>query len=133
MTLQSKPFVSVVTPVFNTEKYLAECIESVIGQTYDNLEYVIVNNLSTDRSLEIAEHYAERDSRIRIYSNARFLNQMQNWNHSMRQISPESKYCKVVHADDWLFPECIARIVVYPGKLLVICFRGATIITGEQQ
>jgi glycosyltransferase involved in cell wall biosynthesis len=110
MALQAQPLVSVVTPVYNTEKYLAECIESVLAQTYENWEYVIVNNCSTDRSLEIAQHYAQQDARIRIHDNAKFLNQMQNWNHAMRQISPESKYCKVVHADDWLFPECLARM-----------------------
>ena len=111
MNLNSQPLVSVVTPVYNTEKYLAECIESVLAQTYRNWEYVIVNNCSTDRSLEIAQQYARQDARIRIYDNTEFLGQFQNWNHAMRQISPESKYCKVVHADDWLFPECIARMV----------------------
>jgi glycosyltransferase involved in cell wall biosynthesis len=111
MGLTSQPLVSVVTPVYNTEKYLAECIESVLAQTYEHWEYVIVNNCSTDRSLEIAQRYADRDARIRLCDNDGFLNQMQNWNHAMRQISPDSKYCKVVHADDWLFPECIARMV----------------------
>ncbi|MCR4405507.1 MAG: glycosyltransferase [Anaerolineae bacterium] len=107
----SEPLVSVVTPVYNAEPYLAECIESVLAQTYRNWEYIIVNNRSTDRSLEIAEHYARQDARIRVHNNREFLKQFQNWNHAMRQISPASKYCKVVHADDWLFPECIARMV----------------------
>jgi glycosyltransferase involved in cell wall biosynthesis len=111
MDFESQPLVSVVTPVYNTGKYLAECIESVVAQTYDHWEYVIVNNCSTDRSLEIARHYAEGDARIRIHDNDRFLNQMQNWNHALRLISPQSKYCKVVHADDWLFPECIRCMV----------------------
>jgi glycosyltransferase involved in cell wall biosynthesis len=111
MDTGSQPLVSVVTPVYNCEKYLAECIESVIAQTYKNWEYVIVNNCSTDRTLEIARHYAQQDPRIRVHDNDEFLKQFQNWNHAMRQISPESKYCKVVHADDWLFPECIAHMV----------------------
>lgn len=111
MTLTSQPLVSVVTPLYNTEKYLAECIESVIAQTYKNWEYLIVNNCSTDRSLEMVQHYAQKNTRIRIHNNTEFLNQMQNWNHAMRQISPKSKYCKVVHADDWLFPECLTRMV----------------------
>jgi glycosyltransferase involved in cell wall biosynthesis len=111
MTVDSLPLVSVVTPLYNTEKYLAECIESVLAQTYQNWEYIIVNNCSTDRSLDIAQRYAEQDSRIRLHNNDIFLSAIQNWNHSLRQISTASKYCKVVHADDWLFPECITRMV----------------------
>lgn len=111
MALQAQPLVSVVTPVYNTEKYLAECIASVLAQTYENWEYVIVNNCSTDRSLEFAQHYARQDNRVRVHDNAEFLGQFKNWNHAMRLISAEGKYCKVVHADDWLFPECIARMV----------------------
>ena len=111
MAMKPQPLVSVVTPVYNTEKYLPECIESVLGQTYPNWEYVIVNNCSTDKSLEIAKRYVQENPRIRVHDNITFLNQMQNWNHSMHQISSESKYCKVVHADDWLFPECLDRMV----------------------
>lgn len=111
MNLKSQPLVSIVTPVYNTEKYLAECIESVLAQTYDNWEYLIVNNCSTDRTLEIARHYAQQDSRIHIHNNEKFLKQMPNWNHAMRQISADSKYCKVLHADDWLMTTCISRMV----------------------
>ncbi len=54
MTLHGQPLVGVVTPVYNGEDFLAQCIESVLGQTYEHYEYFIVNNCSTDRSLEIA-------------------------------------------------------------------------------
>lgn len=111
MDLQTQPLVSVVTPVYNGAKYLAECIESVLAQTYQNWEYTIVNNCSTDQTLEIAQRYAEQDARIRIHDNTQFLTAIQNFNHAMHQISPASKYCKVVHADDWLFPDCITQMV----------------------
>jgi glycosyltransferase involved in cell wall biosynthesis len=111
MVSDEQPFVSIVTPLYDTEKYVGECIQSILAQTYRNWEYVIVNNFSTDKSLEIAQQYSQKDSRIRIHNNAKFLNQLENWNHSLRQISVKSKYCKIVHADDWLFPECIARMV----------------------
>lgn len=124
---QTEPLVSVVTPVYNTEKYLAECIESVLGQTYRNFEFIIVDNQSKDRSLEIARGYAERDDRIRIVENEVFLGQMPNWNRSMRLVSPESMYCKVVHADDWLFPECLEAMVAcgedHPSVGLVGAYR----------
>lgn len=108
---QTGPLVSVVTPVYNGEKYLAECIESILAQTYTNWEYIIVNNCSTDRTLDIAHHYEQHDPRIRVHNNDVFLDMLPNWNHAMRQISKASTYCKVVHADDCLFPECIAQMV----------------------
>lgn len=111
MSLHSHPLVSVVTPFFNTESYLAECIESVLAQTYGNWEYVLVNNCSTDRSYEIARSYAEREPRIRLIKNDVFLGQVQNYNHALRHISDESRYCKIVQADDWLFPECLAEMI----------------------
>ena len=109
--LKQEPLISVVTPVYNGETYLSECIESVLAQTYKNWEYVIVNNCSTDRTLDIAEAYTEKDARIRVYTNKSFLQLIPNWNHALQQISPSSKYCKVVHADDWLFPDCIRQMV----------------------
>ena len=111
MPVDGLPLVSVVTPVYNGEKYLAECIESVLAQTYRNWEYIIVNNCSTDRTTDIAQRYARQDTRIRIHTNQEFVSAIQNHNIAFRQISPASKYCKVVHADDWLFPECIMRMV----------------------
>ena len=122
---QNEPLVTVATPVYNTEKYLAECIESVLGQTYRNFEYLIVDNQSMDRSLEIALRYAERDDRIRIHSNEAFLAQMPNWNHALRLISPESAYCKIVHADDWLFPTCLEEMVACARRNPTVGWVGA--------
>lgn len=113
MSLQppSLPLVSIVTPAFNEEQYLAECIESILAQTYSNWDYTIVNNCSTDRTLEVAQTYAAKDQRIRIHSNGPFLPALANLNRAYRQISPASKYCKMVLADDWIFPECLECMV----------------------
>lgn len=111
MNITQDPMVSIVTPVYNEEEYLAECIESVLAQTYRNWELTIVNNCSTDRSLEIAHRYAIKDSRIRIHENKRFLNMIANHNLALRQISPASKYCKVVLGDDWIFAGCLEKMV----------------------
>src|SRR5271167_4723106 len=97
------PFVSVVTPFHNTKDYLAECIESVLRQTYCNWEYILVNNCSTDRSVEIAEHYVRlHPDRLRLEHNAVFVSQVQNYNQALRLISARSKYCKFVQADDFI-------------------------------
>jgi glycosyltransferase involved in cell wall biosynthesis len=116
-----------MTPVYNGEAYLAECIESVLNQSYRNFEYIIVNNHSSDRTLEIAEKYAKLDSRIRIRTNDRLVPVMENHNIGLNLISPESAYCKVVCADDMIFPTCIEKLVrcgeENPGVGLVGCYQ----------
>lgn len=111
MKTEQKPMVSVVTPVYNMGAYLCECIESVLAQTYDNFEYIIVNNCSTDDSLRIALDYAKKDPRIRIHNNDEFVSVIDNHNIAFRLISPLAKYCKVVSADDYIFSECLMRMV----------------------
>ncbi|MDE3178650.1 MAG: glycosyltransferase family 2 protein [Acidobacteriota bacterium] len=111
MDSQSLPLVSVVTPVYNCAEYLAECIESVLAQTYSNWDYTVVDNCSTDGSAEIARAYAAKDSRIRVIQNRQFLRAVANHNVALRQISSESKYCKVVFGDDWMFPHCLEEMV----------------------
>lgn len=111
MSTHGQPLVSVVTPVYNGEAYLAECIESVLKQTYQNYEYIIVNNCSTDRTLQIALDYAKRDSRIRVHNNEKFVAVIANHNIAFGLISSGAKYCKVVSADDYVFPGCIERMV----------------------
>jgi glycosyltransferase involved in cell wall biosynthesis len=106
-----EPLVSVVTPVYNGALHLRECIESVLAQTYSNWEYIILNNCSTDDTLKIAREYADVDKRIRVYDSAEFLPIIANHNRAFRLISAESKYCKVVSADDFIFPECLSRMI----------------------
>jgi len=107
----TEPFVSVVTPVYNGEKFLTEAIESVLAQTYPFREYIIVDNSSTDQTGEIAQHYAVHDERIQVIHNKELLPIMDIWNFAIQQISELSKYCKVLHADDLIFPECIALML----------------------
>jgi glycosyltransferase involved in cell wall biosynthesis len=106
-----KPLVSVVTPVYNEAEFLRECIESVLAQTYENWDYTIVDNRSTDRSAEIAAEYALRDSRIKLVKNQTFVSAIENHNNAFREISPSSTYCKLLSGDDWLYPEFIAKSV----------------------
>lgn len=62
------PLVSLVIPVYNSERYLAQCLDSIMGQTWDNLDIVCVNDGSKDNSLGILERYAVLDKRIRVFS-----------------------------------------------------------------
>lgn len=104
------PLVSVVTPFYNSAAYLGQCIESVLGQTRGDFEYVLVDNCSTDDSREIAQSFSGRDPRIRLLGNDTFLTQVQNYNHALERISPDTRYVKLVQADDWLFPTCLAEM-----------------------
>src|SRR6266404_5992434 len=131
LAIENQPLVSVVTPVYNGQEFLADCIESVLGQTYENWEYTIVNNCSTDRTLEIARSYAARDSRIHVHENQDFLPIIQNHNHAIRQISPYSKYCKVVLADDWISPDCIMKMVALAEKNPCVGLVGAYGLLGD--
>jgi glycosyltransferase involved in cell wall biosynthesis len=111
MKSPSMPLVSIITPVYNGDKYLNECIESAINQTYPNWEYIILNNCSTDCTLQIAEGYSAKDERIRVFSNSKLVDALRNHNIALTKISRDSKYVKILHADDRLFPECIEKMV----------------------
>jgi len=132
MKLESQPLVSVVTPVYNCAEYLSECIESVLAQTYQNWNYTIVNNCSTDGTAEIARRYAARDPRIRVFENQEFLRAVQNHNHALRQISPASKYCKIVFADDWIFPACLEEMVALAEEHPSVGIVGAYGLKGRE-
>jgi glycosyltransferase involved in cell wall biosynthesis len=111
MQSNDNPLVSVLIPAYNCEPYLRECLESVLRQTYPNWECLVVNNCSTDRTLSIAEEFAARDPRVRIHNNVEFVRAARNHNNAFERMSPRSKYCKLVQADDWIFPECLERMV----------------------
>jgi glycosyltransferase involved in cell wall biosynthesis len=135
--IASEPLVSIVTPFYNTHEFLEECIESVLRQTYRNWEYVLVNNCSTDGSSEIAAKYqSQYPDKIRLIHTESFLSQVQNYNFSLNCISPNSKYCKMVQADDWLFPDCISEMIdlaeAHPSVGIVAAYRleGAEIQLG---
>lgn len=65
------PKVSICIPIYNVEKYIGECLESLINQSYSNLEIILINDCTPDRSIKIAAKYANQDSRIRILEHDR--------------------------------------------------------------
>ena len=67
--MKNKPLVSVIMPVYNTKEFVWEAIESILNQTFEEFEFIIVDDWSTDGSYEICEKYAKKDKRIRLYKN----------------------------------------------------------------
>jgi glycosyltransferase involved in cell wall biosynthesis len=132
MRLDSEPLVSVFTPFHNSEDTLAESIESVLGQSYANFEYVLADNCSSDGSLAIAEHYAKVDARVRVLRYREFIGQLANYNRAIREMSAESRYCKIVQADDWIFPECLTAMVSVGEENPTVGIVSAFAIEGER-
>ena len=93
------PKISIIVPVYNVENYVSKCIESIINQTYKNLEIIIVNDGSTDRSGDICEYYAKQDDRIiLIHQDNQGLSMARN--NALDIISGD--YVGFVDSDDWI-------------------------------
>ena len=112
---ESYPLVSIGVPVYNGDKYLSECLESIHNQTYQNWECFIINNRSTD-SLQIALSFEEKNRRFKVITNPEFVDMTTNFNNTIKPVSPDAKYFKVVCADDWIFPEYLEKMVDDPWK-----------------
>lgn len=123
------PLVSVVTPFYNSAPFLSQCIESVLAQRDANLEYVLLDNCSDDGSSEIATRHAKLDPRIRLIRNQSLLPQVPNYNAALSHIAANARYVKVVEADNWVFPDCVARMVELAEanpRVGVVCSYNAT-------
>lgn len=100
--------ISVIIPVYNVEKYLRKCLESVCSQTYTNLEIIVVDDGSTDSSGEICDEYAERDSRIVVIHKSN--GGLADARNAGLDIAT-GQYIGFVDSDDWI--ECDMYEVLY--------------------
>ncbi len=94
--------VSVIVPVFNTEKYLPICLESLIGQTLHDIEIICINDGSTDGSLKSLEKYAEKDNRIKVLSQE---NSKQGAARNRGLEIAKGEFVTFVDSDDWIEPD----------------------------
>jgi len=105
----SKPLVSVLMTAYNREQYIADAIESVLASTYEYFELLIVDDCSTDSSLEIARGYAKTDNRIVVYANEENKGQFPNRNYAASLA--KGKYIKYLDSDDIIYPHGLAVMV----------------------
>lgn len=101
MKSSTNPLVSVLMTAYNRERYIADAIQSVLDSTYTNLELIIVDDRSSDRTVEIASDFAKRDSRIRLYVNEINLGDYPNRNEAA--VYATGKYLKYLDSDDKIF------------------------------
>lgn len=90
---------SVIIPVFNAEKYLVNCIESILNQSYENFELLLVNDGSSDNSGYICDTYAEKDKRVKVFHTSNFgVSSARN----LGLQNSSGEYILFVDADDWI-------------------------------
>ena len=106
---------SIIIPVYNVEKYLRECLDSVISQSFKNLEIICIDDCSTDTSLDILREYARNDKRITIIRNKQNLGVGLTRNIGLKVSS--GNYVHFLDPDDWLLNKSVyANILQYIEK-----------------
>ncbi|MGQ4665885.1 glycosyltransferase family 2 protein [Metabacillus halosaccharovorans] len=102
------PTISVIIPVFNVEKYLNRCVNSILNQSFQDIEIILINDGSTDKSGIICDEYAQKDPRIRVIhkKNARVSAAR---NDGIRMA--KGKYVSFIDSDDWIEPEMYQEMV----------------------
>ena len=93
------PKISIIIPVYNTEKYLKQCLDSIINQTFKDFECICINDGSTDNSLTILHEYSKKDNRIKII-NQKNSGSSVSRNNGIKQAL--GQYVSFIDADDWI-------------------------------
>lgn len=110
---------SIIVPVYNSEKYLKRCLDSIINQTYSNLEIILINDGSTDSSKSICEEYCKKDIRIKMYSQEN-CGPSSARNIGIKKASGE--YIMFVDSDDKLETNILEKLALFIPKYdIVIC------------
>lgn len=117
--MKNNPLISILLPVYNTSAYLHQCLDSVLAQTYTNLQVVLVDDGSKDNSLEICQQYAAKDSRIEVYHQE---NQGVATARNVLLSKIKGDYFLFVDSDDWIEPIMVeyllSRAIVYKAEMV---------------
>jgi glycosyltransferase involved in cell wall biosynthesis len=106
-----RPDVSILMPVHNGERFLAQALDSLLGQTFPALEIIIVDDGSTDATIEIARSFAAKDARVRVFSHPVNRGAPSARNTALRNVSPTSLYVMNHDCDDVSLPGMVERLV----------------------
>lgn len=115
----SEVIVSVIIPVYNSERYIEKCITSIINQTYKNIELILVNDGSTDNSLKILEKYKKIDARVKVINRE---NRGSVYSRLEGLYIAKGKYIMFIDSDDWLddiaIEESLQTLIKYDADML---------------
>ena len=121
ITLTKKPLISIIVPVYNVDNYLARCIDSILCQTHENLEVILVDDGSTDKSGDICDSYARSDARVRV------IHQKNAGVSSARNAGLDvagGVWIGFIDSDDWVMPTMYEKLLsaaVGNDKQLAFC------------
>jgi glycosyltransferase involved in cell wall biosynthesis len=101
--------VSICIPTYNGTRYLKECLDSALAQTFEDFEVVVVDDGSTDSTMDVARQYSRSDGRVRVWRNERNLGLVENWNRCVGLARGE--WVKFLFQDDLLEPSCLERML----------------------
>ena len=105
--------ISIIVPVYNVEKYIAECIESVLNQNFEDYELILVDDGSKDNSLSICREYAEKDERIRVFSKENGgVSSARNFGFD----KAEGEYITFIDSDDYVSPDYCSILLSYMNE-----------------
>ena len=130
--MNSQPKISVIVPVYKVENFLDRCVESIVGQTYENLEIILVDDGSPDNCPAMCDGWAEKDSRIRV------IHKENGGVSSARNAALDiatGDYIGFVDSDDWIEPEMYSSLIQQiseSGKHIALCSSFAVEISGER-
>lgn len=116
-----KELISIIIPIYNTDKYINRCLQSVIAQTYKKIEIILIDDGSTDKSFEICKKYSNQDSRIRlIHQNNRGSSATRN--RGIKEAT--GKMITFIDSDDWINEKYIETLyynMIYNKAQLSVC------------
>lgn len=106
------PTISVIVPVYKVEPYLNRCVDSILRQTYQDFELILVDDGSPDRCGEICDGYARQDSRVHvIHKENGGLSDARNAGIDWVEANSDSRWLIFADSDDWVHPELLARLL----------------------
>lgn len=144
--MEQKPLISVIVPIYKVEEFLNRCVDSLLAQTYENLEILLVDDGSPDNCGSICDEYARKDSRVQVIHKAN--GGLSSARNAGLEIA-RGEYIAFLDSDDWIEPDayetmmlfaqkhevklvCAGRYDVYgEEKVLGLCPEGEKVVSGE--